>query len=66
MCVTYLPPSGHRKMHWSLGRCPLCGVPHLSRSRTLDDVTHDRRLPCRHWVTPVIARSLSPYDKAVA
>jgi hypothetical protein len=66
MRVTYLPPSGHRQQHWGLGRCPVCGVPHLSRSRELDQVTKTRRLPCRHWVQPVIARSLSPYDRAVA
>jgi hypothetical protein len=64
MRVTYLPPSGHRSMHWALGRCPVCGLPHLSRNRALDDVTHVRRLPCGHRVTPVIARSLSPYSAA--
>lgn len=61
--VTYLPPSGRRRLHWALGRCPVCGTPHLSRSRSLDDVTRVRRLPCGDWVVPVIARSLSPYER---
>jgi hypothetical protein len=64
MRVTYLPPSARRTLPWSLGRCPVCGTPHLSRSKTLDEVTQVRQLPCRHWVSPVIARSLSPYGEA--
>jgi hypothetical protein len=59
--VTLLPPSGRRSMFWALGRCPLCGLPHLSRSRDLESVTRTRQLPCGHWVTVVIARSLAPY-----
>ena len=66
MRLTLLPPSGHRRLWWALGRCPACGAPHLSRSRALDDVTRARRLPCKHWVQPVIARSLSPYPETGA
>ena len=66
MRLTLLPPSGHRTGGGRLGRCPVCGQPHLSRSRALDDVTRARRLPCKHWVQPVIARSLSPYPETGA
>ena len=61
MRVTLLAPSGRRTMWWALGRCPVCGVPHLSRSPDLETVTRTRRLPCGHWATIVIARSLAPY-----
>lgn len=62
MRVTQLPPSGRRTCWWALGRCPVCGTPHLSRARSVDRVTRTRRLPCRHWVTVVVARSLSPFS----
>jgi hypothetical protein len=62
MMLTYLPPSGNRTQHWGLGRCPECGLPHLSRSPKIELVTRVRRLPCKHRVKPTIARTLSPYD----
>jgi hypothetical protein len=55
--VSLLFPSGRRTRWWYLDRCPVCGCPHLGRAATLEAVTATRRLPCRHWVTIVVART---------
>lgn len=55
--VSLLAPGGRRKRWWYLACCPVCRSPHLGRAVTLEGVTGPRRLPCRHWVTVVIART---------
>ena len=55
--VSLLIPDDQRRWWHYLARCPVCGRPHLGRSRELTDVTGIRRLPCRHWVTIVVART---------
>ena len=55
--VSLLVPDEQRTRWHYLVRCPACGRPHLGRSRELTGVTGTRRLPCRHWVIIVVARS---------
>jgi hypothetical protein len=55
--VSLLAPGGRRTRWWYLATCPACGAPHLGRARELADVTGTRRLPCRHWVVIVVART---------
>ena len=55
--VSLLAPDQLRTYWWWLGRCAECGRPHLGRSRDLEHVTRERRLPCGHWVTIVVART---------
>jgi hypothetical protein len=55
--VSLLKPAGRRTRWWYLGACPACGAPHLGRAPDLADVTGTRRLPCRHWVVIVVART---------
>jgi hypothetical protein len=55
--VSLLAPGGRRTKWWYLATCPACGAPHLGRARELADVTGTRRLPCRHWVVVVVART---------
>ena len=57
--VSLLVPDELRTFYHYLARCPLCGRPHIGRSRELDGVTRTRRLPCGHWVTVVVARVYS-------
>jgi hypothetical protein len=57
--VSLLAPDDHRTWWHYLARCPACGAPHLGRSRELTKVTGTRRLPCRHWVEIVVARTYS-------
>lgn len=52
-----LVPSQRRTWWWFVARCPVCGLPHLGRSATLDQVTTVRKLPCRHWVEVIVART---------
>jgi hypothetical protein len=57
--VTLIVP-GYRRLRWTyVATCPVCLVPHIGKARTLDGVTGTRRLPCRHWVVVVIARTLA-------
>jgi hypothetical protein len=58
--VSLLVPDEQRTLWHYVARCPVCGRPHLGRRRELADVTGVRRLPCRHWVTIVVART---YDR---
>ena len=55
--VSLLAPAGRRTRWWYLATCPACGAPHLGRARELADVTGTRRLPCRHRVVVVVART---------
>jgi hypothetical protein len=55
--VSLLAPGGRRTLWHYLATCPVCGAPHLGRARELANVTTTRRLPCKHWVTVVIART---------
>jgi hypothetical protein len=55
--VSLLAPDEQRKWWRYLGRCPVCGRPHLGRSPEPASVTGTRRLPCRHWVVIVVART---------
>jgi hypothetical protein len=61
--VSLLHPADHRTLWHYLVTCPSCGAPHLGRARELAKVTTTRRLPCKHWVTVVIART---YGKGTA
>jgi len=63
-CRVSLLAPGYRRRWWHyLCRCPVCGAPHLGRARDLADVTGERRLPCKHWVVIVVART---YGRAEA
>jgi len=64
-CRVSLPDDQRRWWHY-LARCPVCGRPHLGRSRELADVTGVRRLPCRHWVIIVGARTYGRLDSGEA
>ncbi len=64
--VSLLTPDEQRRWWHYLARCPVCGRPHLGRSRTLAGVTGTRRLPCRHWVTIVVARVYTRADPGAA
>jgi hypothetical protein len=55
--VSLLVPDEQRTWWHYLARCPVCGRPHLGRSRELAGVTSTRKLPCGHWVVIVVARS---------
>jgi hypothetical protein len=55
--VSLLIPDEQRSWWHYLARCPVCGRPHLGRSRELAGVTSTRKLPCGHWVVIVVARS---------
>ncbi|HEX6520943.1 MAG TPA: hypothetical protein VF070_13170 [Streptosporangiaceae bacterium] len=55
--VSLLVPGGRRRWWHFLARCPVCGAPHLGRARELSGVTGTRRLPCKHQVTIVVART---------
>jgi hypothetical protein len=55
--VSLLFPSERRTCWWYLVTCPVCREPHLGRSRDLAGVTGTRRLPCRHWVVVVVAKT---------
>jgi hypothetical protein len=57
--VSLLVPDEFRRWWHYLARCPVCGRPHVGRSRELDGATGIRKLPCRHWVDVVVARSYS-------
>jgi hypothetical protein len=35
----------------------VCLLPHLGRARQLADVTGERKLPCKHLVNVVVART---------
>lgn len=60
--VSLLFPDEQRTLWHYLARCPVCGRPHLGRARDLSAVTVTRRLPCRHWVTIVVARTYASLD----
>ncbi len=62
--VSLLVPSGRRTRWWYLATCPACGAPHLGRVRDLAEVTGTRRLPCRHWVAIVVARTYGRTEAA--
>lgn len=62
--VSLLAPAGRRTRWWYLATCPACGAPHLGRARELADVTGTRRLPCRHWVVIVVARTYGRTEAA--
>lgn len=64
--VSLLLPAGRRTNFWYLARCPVCGAPHLGRAKELAGVTGARRLPCRHWVTVVIARTYGQMGSGAA
>ena len=64
--VSLLAPDEHRTWWHYLFRCPTCGRPHLGRSRELAGVTGTRRLPCRHWVVIVVARSYGQMSPGAA
>jgi len=55
--MSLLVPDEQRTWWHYLVRCPECGRPHLGRNRELAGVTGTRKLPCRHWVVIVVARS---------
>jgi hypothetical protein len=55
--VSLLFPDEQRTWWHYLCRCPVCGRPHMGRNRELGEVTGVRRLPCRHWVVIVVART---------
>lgn len=60
--VSLLWPAGRRSCWWYLATCRTCGKPHLGRARSLDQVTRERRLPCGHTVTIMIARTYGRPD----
>ena len=60
--VSLLTPDEQRTQWHYLARCPVCGRPHLGWSPDLDGVTVTRKLPCRHWVTIVVARTCGSLD----
>lgn len=55
--VSLLVPSGRRTRWWYVATCPVCLRPHLGRAKELAGVTGTRRLPCKHWVNIVVART---------
>src|SRR5438045_3165417 len=55
--VSLLIPDERRTYYHYLARCPACGQPHLGQSRDLPGVTVTRRLPCKQWITIMVARS---------
>ena len=64
--VSLLVPDELRTWWHFLARCPVCGRPHQGRSRELAGVTGVRRLPCRHWVVIVVARTYGRQDSGAA
>lgn len=55
--VSLFTPRGRRTFWWYVACCPVCGQSHLGRARDLKSVTVTRRLPCKHRVAIVIART---------
>jgi hypothetical protein len=64
--VSLLIPDEQCSWWHYLARCPVCGRPHLGRSRELADVTSTRKLPCGHWVVIVVARSYGQTSSGAA
>lgn len=64
--VSLLIPDEQRSWWHYLARCPVCGRPHLGRSRELAGVTSTRKLPCGHWVVIVVARSYGQTSSGAA
>jgi hypothetical protein len=64
--VSLLIPDEQRSWWHYLARCPVCGRPHLGRSRELAGVTSTRKLLCGHWVVIVVARSYGQTNSGAA
>ena len=64
--VSLLVPADCRTRWWYLATCPVCHAPHLGRAKELTDVTGKRKLPCKHLVDIVVARTYGRTDSGAA
>ena len=62
--VTLIVP-GYRRLRWTyLATCPVCLAPHIGKAKELAAVTRVRKMPCGHYVSIVVARTLGRYGVA--